>query len=96
MDVDDTLCTTDTPAALNQLVILSKVVRIQGSSQLVVDQVLPANRQTEEVHAQVIVEVLHLSNAIRIVVGTIEVPHRRVDLGRITVAVRSAAKVLEQ
>jgi hypothetical protein len=38
-------------------------------------------------------EMLHLTDAIWVVVRTIEVPDGRVDLGRITVAVCSTAKI---
>lgn len=54
-------------ASLYQLIIVSKVFSIQGSSQFVVEKKLPGKRQTVHVHAMLAGEMDHLAHAIRII-----------------------------
>ena len=60
---------TSLQATLDQLVILSKVGRVQVPAKLVVDKILPAHRETEDVHVVVLDEMLHLTKSIGAVKG---------------------------
>lgn len=67
-------------AGLDQLIILSSVGLIQRTAKLVVEQILPAHWETEDVHLVILDEVLHLALA----VGTTKAGKRRVRLANIT------------
>lgn len=59
VNINDARC-TGSQASLDQLIILPGVCRIQLPSKLVVEQVLPADRQSEEVEIVILDEMLHL------------------------------------
>jgi len=63
VDVDDTHRSTRAQAALDEVVVLGQVAGVKGAAKLVVDQVLPSDRETERIEAVVGDEVLHLGNA---------------------------------
>jgi len=64
MDVDDA-SSPSLQALLHQLVVFSKVVRVQWATEVVVDQPLPADGKTENIELDVVEEVLHLADTIR-------------------------------
>lgn len=59
---------TGVKASLDESVIFSEGLLIEGPTALVVDQVLPSNRQPEGIEAVVVHEMFHLSCAIFAVV----------------------------
>ncbi len=60
--IDDTI-PAGRETGLHELIILAQVPGIQAAAKLVVDQVLPANRKTEHIHAVILGEVLHLTGS---------------------------------
>lgn len=55
---------SDVQAALHQVVVGTKVRAVEGTTKVVVDQVLPTNWQAEGVKPIIIDEVLHLGDTI--------------------------------
>ena len=68
MDINDAACASS-QARLDKCVVLLEVVLVEGAGKHVVGQELPANRETEDVEAVVVDEVLHLAGTIVTVVG---------------------------
>ena len=64
MDVDDTHCGASIQTALYELVICSEIGAVQRSAELIVDEVLPGDWETEGIQSVVGYEVLHLCVAI--------------------------------
>jgi len=64
VDVKDAQRSAAVQATLHQAVVVCKVGRVKGASEIAVDEVLPANRQTEGVQTVILDEVVHLPDAI--------------------------------
>lgn len=63
VDVDDAHLGTRAQAALHQIIVGGEVRGVEGTAQVVVDEVLPRDWQTESVEAVVGDEVVHLVDA---------------------------------
>jgi hypothetical protein len=59
--VNDTRCSR-VQASLHQLVVLVEVIGVKIAAQVIINQVLPSHRQTEDVHLVILCEVIHLAN----------------------------------
>ena len=64
VQVDDAHLRRSLQTALNKLVICCEVGCIEAASEVVVEQVLPADWQAEGVETVVVCKMLHLCNAI--------------------------------
>jgi hypothetical protein len=92
VDVDDALASL-VETSLNKLIVLGKVVGVESTTKSVVDQVLPSDGQAEHIHSVVPGEMLHLANAVWIVVLAVEVPQRGIDLGSVAITIGRTTEV---
>jgi hypothetical protein len=63
VEVDQTVCTS-AQTCFNKHVILGKLGLVEYTSHLVVREILPADRETEQVVAVILDEMLHLTEAV--------------------------------
>jgi hypothetical protein len=63
VDVNDTVSTSD-QASLDQVVVFLEIRCVESATNLVVDEILPPNGQTEDVQTVVVDEVLHLTSTV--------------------------------
>lgn len=88
VQVDDALGAS-VQAGLDERVVLGEVLGIEVDAQPVVGQVLPPDRQTEDVKSEVPREVLHLAGA----VGAAVLRQWRVELAEVAAAIGGAGEV---
>ena len=67
MDIDNAVCAS-VQTSLNESIVFSEIIFVDISTKNVVRQELPSHRQTENVEAIIIDEVLHLSLSIMAIV----------------------------
>jgi hypothetical protein len=60
VNIEDTQRRTGVQAPLDEAIVLCEVVPVQGTTELVVEQELPAHRKTENVERVVLDKVVHL------------------------------------
>lgn len=63
VDVDDAKRSAGVKTALNLGVVGVPVVGVEGATEVVVEEELPADRNAEGVHSRILVEVVHLVDA---------------------------------
>lgn len=71
MYIDDTVGAS-CQASLHQRIILAEIRGIQRPSDIVVDEILPGNGQSVQIHSIIVREVVHLTNAIYLVTIVLE------------------------
>ena len=67
VNIDNTVSTSD-QTSLDQGVVFGEIRRVQRATDLIIDEVLPPNGQSERVQTIVVNEVLHLTRTILTVV----------------------------